>query len=76
MSDIIEEKLKDEFCNMEIEVEKQENQKIYDIKITIDWNKGFKFNYPWQENLTIDSNVEQIKKFIIQLLLSYFKKVR
>lgn len=76
MSDIIEEKLNDEFCNMEIKVEKQVNQKLYLIKITIDWNKGFNFAYPWQENLTVDSNVDEIKKFINQLLLSYFKKVR
>ena len=27
MSDIIEEKLNEEYCNMEIKVEKQENQK-------------------------------------------------
>lgn len=76
MSDIIEEKLNEEFCNMEIKVEKQINQKLYLVKVIIDWNKGFKFAYPWEENLTIDSNVEQIKRFINQLLLKYFKKVK
>ena len=76
MSDIIEEKLNEEFCNMEIKVEKPHTQKLYMVNVIIDWNKGFKFAYPWQENLTVDPNVEEIKKLINQLLLSYFKKVR
>lgn len=75
MSDIIEERLKDEYCNLDIEVKKYDF-KSYEITIKIDWNKGFKFVYPWFERLTYDSNVERIVSSIDDLLLKYFKKVR
>lgn len=77
MSDIIEENLKEIYCNLELEVEKQiKTWQDYEIRIRIDWNKGFKFIYTWNEKLTVDSNIEEVKKIIDKLLIKYFKKVR
>lgn len=76
MSDIIEERLEERFCNMIINVEKQSNQKSYLIRVIFDWKKGFQFIYSWQDKLTVDSNVDEITTLIYELILKYFKKVR
>lgn len=77
MSDIIEERLKEVYCNMNIEIEKNQAELgKYEVRILIDWNKGFKMDFKWNEKLTYDKNIEVLISNIDELIVKYFKKVR
>lgn len=81
MSEKIEEELKKYYDFLTIEVEYVEFQtyKIYISVNLLDYIesevvKGVEFKYKWVGNLTISSNIEQIKYKIEKAIIKFFRK--
>ena len=81
MIEKIEEELKKYYDFLTIEVEYVEFQK-YKIYISVNLLdyiesevvKGVEFKYKWVGNLTISSNIEQIKYKIEKAIIKFFRK--
>lgn len=81
MIEKIEEELKKYYDFLTIEVEYVEFQ-TYKIYISVNLSdyiesevvKGVEFKYKWVGNLTISSNIEQIKYKIEKAIIKFFRK--
>ena len=81
MSEKIEEELKKYYEFLTIEVEYVEFQ-TYKIYISVNLSdyiesevvKGVEFEYKWIGNLTITSNIEQMKYKIEKAIIKFFRK--
>lgn len=74
MSDIIEERLQGIYKNKNVSISVTKYSfRSYEVFIQLDYKQGFTFIFTWFENLTIDSNIEQLVKIIDNLIISFYK---